>query len=92
VSSFNWTGDGLGILYWRHAGPVSGAWSPGQAHITTGLVNIWLQPTAGGEPRNLGGFSGAQVRAMSLSPGGQRIAVYRTIFSVESLLITDGQK
>jgi hypothetical protein len=83
---FAWTGDGRGIVYARIGGSLPGA-TPSAAQWT-----IWLQPAAGGEPRNLGGFSGAQPMAMSLSPDGKRIAVMRTIFTVDTLVITDGQK
>jgi serine/threonine protein kinase/Tol biopolymer transport system component len=92
TSRFAWTADGRGILYWRHERSGPGAFSPGMGTVNTALTTIWLQPAAGGEPRNLGGFSGPQAMAMSLSPDGKRIAVHRTIFTVDTLLITDGQK
>ncbi len=89
---FTWTGDGRGILYWRLGGSVPGTFSPGLGTLNTALTTIWLQPIPGGEPRNLGGFTGSQAMAVSLSPNGKRIAVLRTSFNIDTVLITDGQK
>ncbi len=50
-------------------------------------ANVWLQPTAGGEPRRLTNFSTEQIFDFGWSPDGKRFAVIRGAWNNEVLLL-----
>jgi hypothetical protein len=55
-----WTGDGEGLIYGRRTGDAD---------------NLWLQPLAGGDPRQLTRFRSGLIAGFALSAGGDSVAV-----------------
>ena len=72
VRKIRWTIDSKNIAY---------------ATETNQAANTWLQPTAGGEPRQLTSFSTEQIFDFGWSPDGKRFAVIRGAWNNEVLLL-----
>ena len=69
-------------------------WSPdGRAlsYVDTqnGLVNIWSQPLAGGEPKQLTDFGGDEIFAFGWSRDGKYLACVRGTWKADLALITN---
>jgi Tol biopolymer transport system component len=73
ISGFRiqWTADGRGLSYI----------DPGT------LSNIWVQPTAGGLPRQLTSFPDRRISSYAWSPDGKSIAIARTLETSDIVLL-----
>jgi Tol biopolymer transport system component len=69
-----WSPDGRGLIYLD---------SP------AGVGNLWLQPLAGGTPKQLTNFTSAQIYGFAWSPDGKQLAVARGTTSSDVVLITN---
>jgi Tol biopolymer transport system component len=69
-----WSRDGRAIVYARER---------------DGVGNLWSQPLAGGEPRQLSRFEADNIDAFAFSPDGKQVALSRGESSSDVVLITD---
>jgi serine/threonine protein kinase len=67
-----WTPDGLGLTYVSRA---------------NGASNVWLQPLAGGAPRQLTHFKDAEMPSFAWSPDGKQLACVRSTKAYVPLLV-----
>jgi eukaryotic-like serine/threonine-protein kinase len=76
----------------RHGAPVR--WTPDGRALTyadsrKGFVNVWLQPLAGGEPKQLTDFEGDGIFAFSWSRDGKYLSCVRGTWAIDLALITN---
>ncbi len=69
-----WTADGSGLTYINNQGGVS---------------NIWLQPLAGGPPKQLTDFKSDMIFHFDWSRDGKQLAVSRGIFTSDVILLNN---
>jgi serine/threonine protein kinase/Tol biopolymer transport system component len=67
-----WTPDGSGLSYVSHA---------------DGTSNVWLQPLAGGAPRQLTYFKDAELPSFAWSPDGKQLACVRSTKTFVPVLV-----
>ena len=65
-----WLPDGSGLVY---------------TSVSDGVENIWLQPSDGGEARQVTHFERGRIGDIDVSPDGKRIAMDRLLDGVENL-------
>ena len=71
-------------------------WSPDSRSLTClrnhdKVWNLWEQPLSGGEPRQLTNFAAPGISKYAFSRDGKQLAVTRTTFTSDIILISDGQ-
>jgi Tol biopolymer transport system component len=76
-STLRWSPDGRALTYIDQRGGVS---------------NIWSQPMAGGQPRQLTDFSGDRIFDFDWSRDGKQIVLSRGVVTNDVVLITDARR
>lgn len=76
--------------------PMVMRWTPDGRAITyidtrNGISNLWMQPVAGGPPRQLTNWTSQQVSAFAWSRDGKRVAVARGTRNDDIILIRDAR-
>ena len=76
----------------RYRAPIR--WTPDGRALTyvdakNGFVNIWIQPLAGGEPKQLTDFGGDEIFAFDWSRDGKYLACVRGTWTADLALITN---
>lgn len=74
VGTISWNPDGTALTYFDNLGDVS---------------NIWLQPLAGGKPRQLTNFKTDQIFSFAWSANGSELLVSRGTTMSDIILIND---
>jgi Tol biopolymer transport system component len=69
-----WSPDGRGLIY---------------IDSRAGVGNLWLQPLAGGTPRQLTNFTSEQIYSFAWSPDGKQLAAARGATSSDVVLINN---
>ena len=69
-----WTADGSGLTYINNQGGVS---------------NIWMQPLAGGPPKQLTDFKSDMIFHFDWSRDGKQLALSRGIFTSDVILLNN---
>jgi serine/threonine protein kinase len=69
-----WTADGSGLTYINNQGGVS---------------NIWLQPLAGGQPKQLTNFKSDMIFHFDWSRDGKQLALTRGVFTSDVILLSN---
>jgi Tol biopolymer transport system component len=71
---WGWAADGRSLLYTKNEG---------------GSDNIWIQPIAGGTPKQITHFNTEQIMRFDLSRDGKRIVMRRDTSKLDVVLIRD---
>lgn len=87
--------DGATIKTLKHLG-MECRWSPGGRALTflqnrDNVWNLWEQPLDGRKPRQLTNFTNPGISKYAFSPDGKQLAITRTMFSSDVILISEGR-